>query len=283
MIKTDTEEQELKFAQSSAVCYNYSLKYAIEDLGRIGYDGIEIWGGRPHMYRQDLDEHLTDILSLLEKYDLEVCNFIPAQLRYPSLLCSENEVVRKDSVEYIKSAIENAKKVGAPSVHLCGGMVAWDEDLKKGWKQLKRSLEELGEYVRYDDGFTLLIEPAHRFESNLIMTIDDGLRMIDELKSERFGILLDTGHCYVNGEDFHDILQKCGTVPLHIHADDNNGDFDSHYIPGKGNIDFHILREQLEGIDYTGYISAELGGMYIMDPNSACEETLDFFKSTFPS
>ena len=60
----------MKFAQSSAVYYNYSLKYAIQDLGRIGYDGIEIWGGRPHMYRQDLDEQLTDILSLLEKYDL---------------------------------------------------------------------------------------------------------------------------------------------------------------------------------------------------------------------
>lgn len=273
----------MKFAQSSAVYYNYSLKYAIQDLGRIGYDGIEIWGGRPHMYRHDLDEQLDDILSLLKQNNLEVCNLIPAQFRYPLLLCSENEVVRKDSVGYIKTAIENARKVGSPSVHLCGGMVVWDEDIKKGWKQLKKSFEELGEYVQDDDDLTLLIEPAHRFESNLIMTIDDGLRMIDELKSNRFGILMDTGHCHINGEDFRKVLHKCRTVNLHIHADDNNGDFDSHYIPGKGNIDFSRLREALKEIGYTGYLSAELGGMDIMDPTFACKETLEFFKHTFSS
>jgi sugar phosphate isomerase/epimerase len=60
------------------------------------------------------------------------------------------------------------------------------------------------------------------------------------------------------------------------------GDFDAHYIPGRGGIDFDVLYDTLEEIGYNGYVSAELGGMYIMDPTTACEETLDFFKKHFP-
>ena len=233
------------------------------------------------MYRNDLDEQVDEILRLLKKNRLNVCNVIPAQFRYPSLLCAQNEVVRRDSVNYIISAINNAKKLDAPSVHLCAGMVAWDKDEKVGWKQLRKSFEEISEYVS-DNHITLYIEPAHKFESNLIRTIDDGLRMIDELKSDKFGILLDTGHCHVNGEIFQDVVPKCKGIPLHIHADDNNADFDTHLVPGKGSVDFINLSRELEKISYAGYISAELGGMYIMDPTSACRDTLSYFRKVFP-
>jgi sugar phosphate isomerase/epimerase len=45
---------QVRLAASSMVYFNYSLPYAIRDLARLGYDGIEFWGGRPHMYRHDL-------------------------------------------------------------------------------------------------------------------------------------------------------------------------------------------------------------------------------------
>jgi protein FrlC len=270
----------MKYAQSSAVYYYYSLQYAIDDLHRLGYDGVEIWGGRPHMYRRDLEEQMDGIVSHIRGRGLAVCNFIPAQFRYPSLLCSENETVRKESVEYIQSAIDNAVKVGSPSVSLCPGMAAFDGDVKKARTQLVKSFREILEYAQ-DLGLSLLIEPAHRFESNLILTIDDCMRMIDELKSDRFGVLLDTGHCHVNGEDFRKIVPKCRGVPLHVHVDDNRGDTDAHLIPGAGTVVFEALAESLRTIGYSGFLSAELGTAYIMDPTAACRDTLAFFKSVF--
>lgn len=265
------------FSQSSAVYFNHSLKYAILDLHILGYQGIEIWGGRPHMYRNDLDEQMDGIVGLLKELNMKVCNFIPAQFRYPSYLCSTNERVRTESVDYIKSAIDNAVKVGAPTVSLCPGMVLFDDSVEKGWKQLVKSYKEIEEYVKGKD-ITLLIEPAHRFESNLILTVDDCLRMLEELKSDKFGILLDSGHANVNGEDFNEIIPKCKGIPLHIHLDDNNGDFDAHMIPGKGNVDFESLFSALEGINYKGFTSVELGGGYNMNPTSACKESLEFLK-----
>jgi len=123
---------------------------------------------------------------------MRVCNFIPAQFRYPSILCSSNEVVRKDSVEYIETAMDNAARIGSPSISLCPGMTPFDQDVELGWKQLVKSLKEIEEYSRQKNLY-LYIEPAHRFESNLILTTEDCFRMLEELQSDRFGVLLDTG------------------------------------------------------------------------------------------
>ena len=135
--------------------------------------------------------------------------------------------------------------------------------------------------INLDYGLNLLIEPAHRFETNLILIVEDGLRMIDELKSDRFGILLDTGHANINGEDFMEIVPKCKGIPFHIHIDDNDGSFDTHQTPGTGNIDFTKLNQALKETDYQCFISAELGLAYIMEPTKACQETLIFLRETF--
>lgn len=267
----------VKFAQSSAVYFNYSLQYAIRDLADLGYDGIEIWGGRPHMYRHDLDAELDQIRSLLEETNIKVCNFIPAQFRYPSILCSGNSHVRRDSVQYIYDAVDNAVKLNVPSVSLCPGMVLFDHSVEEGWRNLYTSFCELAEYCS-DKPIKLLIEPAHKFESNLILTVEDALRMIDSLKSDTFGILLDVGHCHVNGENLNTVVKLCSGYPLHIHIDDNNGDSDSHLIPGEGSIDFTEFLQALSDINYQGFLSAELGTAYIMNPTAAAKTTMDFFK-----
>lgn len=272
----------LRFAQSSFVYCNYSLQYAINDLSRLGYDGIEIWGGRPHMYRHDLDEEFDEILELLRQLNMKVCNFIPAQFRYPSILCSSNPRVRKDSVEYLKSAMDNAVKIGSPSISLCPGMVLCDDDLGNGWRLLKESLEEILEY-NDDKGLHLLIEPAHRFETNLVLTVDDCLRLIDELDSDYLGVLIDIGHLNLNGECFREAFTRCKDLPIHVHLNDNNQDHDSHLLPGAGNADFDLLAQALKDIGYRGFVSGELSGIYSANPSGASEEMLSFMRSTFIS
>jgi protein FrlC len=262
----------MKFAQSSFVYFNYPLQEAIRRLHQFGYQGIEIWGGRPHMYRHDLDAELDAIKRLLDECEMVVPNFIPAQFRYPSILCSSNEAIRRDSVAYIKDAIDNALKLGAPSVSLCAGMTLHGESIEQGWKNLRRSIVELLEYTDKTQ-LKLLIEPAHRAESTLILTIADGLRMVREIGSERLGICLDTGHANVNVEDMHQIVHDLHGVPLHIHIDDNRGDSDAHQIPGEGNINYRHFVRALQETGYKGFVSAELGFQYTLDPDNAVQKT----------
>lgn len=262
----------MRLAQSTAVYFNHSLAFAIRDLHRLGYDGVEIWGGRPHMYLHDLDAEISSLRSLCEALRMPVCNFIPAQYRYPSILCSANEHVRKESVNYIRGAIENAAAMNSPSLSVCPGMVLMDGDRATGWRLLYRSLREIEELAA-ERSIQLLIEPAHRFESNVIATVEECLRMLEQLRSERFGILLDTGHLHLNGEAWADVLRKCRGIPLHIHVDDNRGDFDSHLVPGQGTVDFISVFRELRTSGYNGFLSVELGPLYSLDPGSACRDS----------
>jgi protein FrlC len=262
----------MKFSQSSFVYFNYPLQEAIRRLHKFGYQGIEVWGGRPHAYRRDLDDELDEILALLDRFGMGVPNFVPAQFRYPTILCSSNEAIRRDSVRYIQDGIDTALRLGSPYVSLCPGMTLYGEDLEQGWNQLRRSFTELLDYTEGTD-LALLIEPAHEAETTLILTVEDGLRMIEEIGSERLGILLDTGHANVNGEDLAQVVHSLRNVPLHIHIDDNFGDSDAHLIPGEGNIDFAPLVRALEDVGYQGFVSAELGFQYTLDPDAAVEIT----------
>lgn len=270
----------MKFAQSSFVYHNYSLQYAIRSLARLGYDGIAVWGGRPHMYRQDLHAQLPEIRDLLAESGMEVCHVIPAQFRYPSLLSSKNERVRRDSVRYIMDNADNALLLGAPSIHLCAGFSAFDEPRERGWECLRRSICEVLEYTR-GAGLRVYIEPAHRFESNQILTLDDGLRMIREIGDEQLGLLLDTGHLHVNGEDLAEGVRKLGPLLRHVDLDDNDAFADAHLAPGAGTIDFAPFVAALNAADYRGYIAVELGMAYALDPEPVVASCLDWLRKAF--
>lgn len=270
----------MRFSQSSFVYCDYPLQEAIRRLHRFGYQGVEIWGGRPHAYCSDLDGQLSELRAQLDRCGMAVANFIPAQFRYPSILCSCNEIVRRDSVDYIKHAIDTAVKLGAPYVSLCPGKVLHGEDPAAGFRQLRKSLGELLDYTTGKE-VILLIEPAHRFESNLILTVQDGLRMIEEMGSDRLGILLDTGHANVNGEELAKTVISLTGVPFHIHIDDNDGTSDAHLVPGEGKIDFAPFVRALKLIGYMGFVSAELGFGYTSDPDPAVQRTLAWLREAF--
>jgi len=272
----------MKFSQSSFVYFNYPLQEAIGRLHQYGYQGIEVWGGRPHLYRHDLDGQLDEIVALLDRFEMVVPNFIPAQFRYPSILCSLNETIRRDSVQYIQDAVDNALRLRAPSVSLCPGMTLFGEDLGRGWGQLRQSIVELLDYTEGTD-LVLLLEPAHKAESTLILTVADGLRMIEEVGSERLGILLDTGHANVNGENLAKVVASLRDVPFHVHIDDNHGDSDAHLIPGDGKIDFAPFARALQRVNYQGFVSAELGFQYTLDPDRAVEKTSAALSEMFVS
>jgi protein FrlC len=270
----------MKFSQSSFVYLNYPLQEAIRRLHEYGYQGIEVWGGRPHAYRRDLDDELDETLALLDRFEMSVPNFVPAQFRYPTILCSSNEAIRRDSVRYIQDGIDTALRLRSPYVSLCPGMTLYGEDVEQGWNQLRRSFTELLDYTE-GTNLVLLIEPAHEAETTLILTVEDGLRMIEEIDSERLGILLDTGHANVNGENLGQVVRSLRNVPLHIHIDDNHGDSDAHLIPGEGSIDFKPFGNALQAINYQGFVSAELGFQYTLDPDIAVQRTFAVLSALF--
>ncbi|NQS90234.1 sugar phosphate isomerase/epimerase [Patescibacteria group bacterium] len=242
---------------------------------------LKYGGGRPHAYRDDLTEaELKDIRSLIEGKGLEVSAFIPAQFRYPTSLVNPKKKIREDSINYIKESFDTAIALGTYKVTVCPGHTLYDQSLESAWQLLKESLEALLEHAQKYD-ITLLLEPAHRMESDLIITVDDALKMIKEIKSNKIGIVLDTGHVAVNKESLKDCVRKLNESKsiFHIHIDDNNGLMDEHLIPGRGEINFIPFLKELRKIEYKEFLTVELGFQYTINPDSAVYESREFILS----
>ena len=107
--------------------------------------------------------------------------------------------------------------------------------------------------------------------------------MIKEIKSTRLGILVDTGHINLNGENPSEALMKLNGLPLHIHIDDNNGNVDTHLIPGEGNIQFEPFVNTLKKINYGGFVSVELGFQYTVNPDNAAKRSMKSLIELFGS
>ena len=263
----------MKISSSSFVYLNYTLDEAIRRTADAGFDGIDIWGGRPHAYRRDLSpQDRRNTRRLLEDLNLQAVSVIPAQFRYPTCLSSNNETIRKDSVAYIQEGIITAADLGAPVVSVCPGHSVFGQGTEDAWRRLGTSLDDL---CRFATGYDvrIAIETADRYETDLMNTTTQAMDMIDQLGYENLGVLVDSGHLHVVGESSAEAVRSLGPRLFHVHVDDNNGKRDQHLIPGDGNFDFAGLSAALKNVGYSGFLSAELSWDYTLDPDTATKTT----------
>jgi protein FrlC len=268
-----------RLSLSSFLYLNYPLTEAIRRISQAGYNGIDIWGGRPHAYRRDLRQfEIEELKGLLKSFNLGVASFIPAQFRYPTSLCSNNEIIRQDSVAYIQDSIQTAFALGASIVSVCPGHSLFGQAEVDAWRSLQNSLDEICRFA-LPYNIQIAIEPADRYETDLIQTISEALRMINELGHNNLGVVLDTGHAHVVGESAVEALAAAQNRLFHIHIDDNLGLRDQHLVPGQGSFDFTAFFKALDKSGYQGYLGVELGWDYTPDPDSAALQTLRYIQS----
>ena len=89
----------------------YPLEKAFEVCSELGYDGVEIWGGRPHAYAYDVDDaKAAEILALKKKYHMETPVFCAEVLNYPYNPCTTDPKERRETVDYLKTALSAAAR-----------------------------------------------------------------------------------------------------------------------------------------------------------------------------
>jgi fructoselysine 3-epimerase len=268
----------MELSLSSFVYFNFPLAEAIKRTAAAGYKGIDIWGGRPHAYRRDLsDQELTALCRQIDEEGLAVASFIPAQFRYPTSLCSPSDKVRQDSIAYIQDSIQIAAALGAPIVSVCPGHTLYGQTAADGLGRLTDSLNAVTEFAARHK-IRIAIEPADKYETDLVCTCLDALSIVQSLGHLNLGVLLDNGHAYVVGEDVPATIGILKDHLFHVHIDDNFGQRDQHFVPGDGSFDFVPMLRALDQVGYQGYLAAELEWGYTIDPDPPVRLTVERMK-----
>lgn len=265
----------MKLGTATSVLYLYSIQDAIPLIKRAGYDGVDIWGGRPHVYRQDLSvEELQSLRQAILDQGMSVSSFMPAFYRYPHSLSNPNPKVRQDSIDYMRMCVDNAAVLGAEVVLVVPDFSLHGQSRQDSLNRLIESIDTVAQYTAQHPEIMLGIEILYTDETDLVNSAADAQAIIEQLGHSNIGAVLDTGTLNLSKEPIEDIFSLLGEKVLQIHANDNKGEHrQQNLIPGDGTFDFQGLTTFLKGIGYEGFLSAELSKEYADDVEAALTAT----------
>jgi D-psicose/D-tagatose/L-ribulose 3-epimerase len=169
-------------------------------------------------------------------------------------LAAEDPALRENALAYIRECVELAAAVGSP--HVCGPMYSAvgksrGDDPGTEWSRsvdgLKRAAEHAAEH-----GVRLAIEPLNRYETDLVNTAEQGLRLCADVGSDTVGLLLDTYHLNIEEKSPGAAVRLAGERLFHVHACENDRG-----TPGTGHVEWAEVVAALADVGYSGQIVIE--------------------------
>ena len=158
--------------------------------------------------------------------------------------------VRRNTVEWLRRAVETVAQVGASVLagpfYAPVGYLPGRRRTAAEWGYAVDGLRQTGEAIA-GTGVRLAIEPLNRFETYFLNTAADALRLQREIGHPSVGVLFDTFHANVEEKDIPAALQSLGPALYHVHLSENDRG-----IPGTGHVPFREVFDALSRMDYAG-------------------------------
>jgi D-psicose/D-tagatose/L-ribulose 3-epimerase len=110
-------------------------------------------------------------------------------------------------------------------------------------------------------GMTLGLEVCNRYETNVINTAADALRLADDIGADNVVIHLDSYHMNIEEDDFSRPVRLVGDRLGYVHIGENHRGF-----LGSGHLDFTSFFHALEDIGYAGPITFESFSSAVVSP-----------------
>jgi D-psicose/D-tagatose/L-ribulose 3-epimerase len=168
---------------------------------------------------------------------------------------AEDEATRKRGLEYLKRCILATREMGAECftgvVYSAIGRKISGMPDQRYWEISAKALKEAARFAA-GEGITLGIEPINRYETFLINTADQALRLRDMINEPNVGIHLDAYHMNIEEENFYDPTKKAAPYLCHYHLSESNRG-----TPGKGTVDWDGIYRALGEADYNGLVGLE--------------------------
>ncbi|HWG47699.1 MAG TPA: sugar phosphate isomerase/epimerase family protein [Gemmataceae bacterium] len=236
----------------------------------LGFDAVELFAPSPSAVDANA------LRRLLDETGLKVGAFgTGAGWLLQRLTLSSPETGKRAAArEFIRSIIDLAGQFHAPAI--IGSMQGrHDADVDKATalSYLTEGVNDVGEHAsKY--GVPLLFEPLNRYETNLVNTVADGVRLLGSLSTNNVKLLTDLFHMNIEETDLAAALRSGAGHIGHVHFVDSN-----RRPAGGGHLDFAPIAAALRDMGYQGYVSAE--ALPYPDPIAAARQTMAAYRQYF--
>ncbi len=146
-------------------------------------------------------------------------------------------------------------------------------DPSRAFEQLVDHGKRLGP-IAAESAITLVIEPLHQAECNIINTVDEGAELVRRIDHPNVRLLIDTYHM-AKDDDSPDAIRRAGELIYHAHCADAEG-----RVPvGLGPSDHRPYFRALKDVGYASRMSIEAKwedfGVQLPQAAAALEEQID--------
>lgn len=168
---------------------------------------------------------------------------------------------RGRAVAELTEAIQLGQRIGATGVvfvpHFFGPLLPDVSpflsavELERGL--LRAQLESLAQEADRAD-IRLWVEPVNRYETHLLVRLEDAASLVQSLNRPQLGIVADLFHMALEEADIPGAIRRHGRHIGHVHLADSN-----RRLPGQGFTPFPEILQALKEIGYGGWLAFECG------------------------
>lgn len=218
-------------------------------IAKMGYDVVEI---------AVEDPSLIDIKAVkkgMQQYNLKanICGAFGPNRD----LTNEDQAVHKNCFAYIESCLDicvglGADFFGGPMYSAVGkARILSPEKRKAEWELAVKNLRTVCNMAA-SRGLQIAVEPLNRFESDLVNTAEDAVRLINDINHSAAQIMLDGFHMNIEERDIEKAITVAGDRLIHLQVSENYRG-----TPGTGQTPWDAYKKGLEKINYNRTVTIE--------------------------
>ena len=219
----------------------------IDRVKKLGLDFIEI----PLMCLDTFDA--AAVKKRLADCDLGVVN--STVLLGDTDITSDDPAIRAKGLEYLLACVRAAGEIGSQSF----SGVIYSQHVKQtikrptedAWKWSAENLRQVAQLAAEFD-MPVGLEPVNRYETYLVNTCEQALRLKAMIGEPNVKVHLDTYHMNIDEKSFYDATLAAGDNLIHYHLCENDRG-----IPGTGLVDWDGIFIALAEINYQGFAALE--------------------------
>lgn len=170
-------------------------------------------------------------------------------------ITSDEPKIREKGIIYLKDCVQATHDIGATSF---SGVIysqhikpTRTQPTKETWEYSAQALKEVAQFAKKLN-VTIGIEPVNRYETYLVNTCKQALKLLKMIDEDNVKIHLDTYHMNIEEKSFYEATKLAGDHLIHYHLCENDRG-----IPGTGLVNWDDIFKALGEMQYDGYAALE--------------------------